>query len=204
MRLLVIRHAEPAPPTPPLLEDPPLSLAGRAQAARLADSLRKRKLDRVVCSPMRRAAETATPVAQALGVPLLLEADLVEIAMGALAPWGPDEQAEWASVAERWERGEWGAACPGGESLEEVIARVRPVVTRLVAAPCEHGFALVAHAVVNGVVLATLCEALRPALGRDLGHSHTGVWELASVGSQYAVVSSDDTSHLEEAIPHCG
>jgi len=204
MRILVIRHAEAVPPALPLLEDPPLSLAGRAQAARLVGFLRRRKLDRVVCSPMRRAVETATPAAKALGVPLVLEPDLVEIAMGALAPWGPEEQAEWAAITVCWQNGEFDVSCPGGESLEEVIARVSSAITRLVADTCEHGFALVAHAVVNGVVLSTLCQDLRPALGRDLGHRHTGVWELEGVGAGFTVVSRDDTRHLEEPGPHRG
>jgi broad specificity phosphatase PhoE len=199
MHILVIRHAEPAPPTPPLLEDPPLSLAGQAQAARLADSLPARMLDRVVCSSMQRAVGTAEPVAQRLDVPLLIEPALAETAVGALAPWGPEEQAEWAAVTARWRRGDFAASCPGGESLAEVIARVRPAIRRLAADPSEHGFALVAHAVVNGVVLSTLCRELGPALGHDLGHSHTGVWELESRGSGFAVVRRDDTSHLGEA-----
>jgi 2,3-bisphosphoglycerate-dependent phosphoglycerate mutase len=196
MRLLVIRHAEPELPGPPLLEDPPLSPVGRAQAARLAESLQTRALDRVVCSSMRRAIETATPLAERLGVPLVVEPDLVEIAMGELAPWGPDEQAEWALITARWQRGEFQASCPGGEGLEDVIARVGPVVTRLASDSGQRGFAIVAHAVVNGVVLPTLCEDLRPALGRDLGHSYTGVWELERTGSGFAVVRRDDTSHL--------
>jgi probable phosphoglycerate mutase len=198
MRILVIRHAEPAPASPPLLEDPPLSRAGQAQAARLADSLRGRMLDRVVCSSMQRAVETAAPVARTLGVPLVIEPALVEIAVGDLAPWGPEEQAEWTAITARWQRGDFDAPCPDGESLAEVIARVRPAIGRLAADPAQHGFALVAHAVVNGVVLSTLCRELGAALGHDLGHSHTGVWELESRGSGFAIVRRDDTSHLGE------
>ena len=202
MRILVIRHAEAAPPCPPLLEDPPLSAAGRFQAARLAVSLRAYKSDRVVCSSMQRAMETARPLAQVLDAPLVRESDLVEIAMGALAPWGPDEQREWASITARWQVGEFDAACPGGESLNDVIRRVRPVVTRLVADPCDYGFALVAHAVVNGVVLSTLCRDLRSALGADLGHSHASVWELEGHGLDFRVVGRNDVSHLEGEASH--
>lgn len=206
MRIFVIRHAEADPPCPPLLEDPPLSAAGYSQAAQLAFSLRGCKLDRVVCSPMQRAMETARALAQVLDAPLVREPDLVEIAMGALAPWGPDEQREWASITARWQVGEFDTGCPGGESLNDLIRRVRPVITRLVADPYEHGFALVAHAVVNGVILSTLCGDLRSALGLDLGHSHTGVWELESIDSGFGVVCRDDVGHLtqEQSRPRRG
>ena len=202
MRVLVIRHAEQVLPFPLSPEDPPLSPIGHIQATQLAVSLRAYKLDRVVCSSMQRAMATARPLAQVLDAPLVRESDLVEIAMGALAPWGPDEQREWASITARWQVGEFDAACPGGESLKDVIMRVRPVVTRLVADSCDCGFALVAHAVVNGVVLSTLCRDLRSALGVDLGHSHASVWELEGHGLDFRVVRRNDVSHLEGEASH--
>jgi len=196
MRVLLIRHAEPDPPSPPQLEDPRLSEAGRAQAACLARAMRETRLDCVVSSTMRRAVETAEPLARALDIPLVTEPALVEIAMGDLAAWGPAEQERWSGITANWHRGQLEARCPGGESLSDVTRRVAPVISRLVHAQWDCGFALLAHAVVNGVILSMLSPSLRPALGTDLGHRHTGIWELEGSGLEFRVVRRDDTSHL--------
>jgi probable phosphoglycerate mutase len=70
MELLLIRHALPvrlerADGSP---ADPPLSAAGRAQAERLAEWLAAEPLDVLYTSPLRRARETAAPVARQRGL----------------------------------------------------------------------------------------------------------------------------------------
>jgi broad specificity phosphatase PhoE len=197
MRLLVIRHAEQEFPRAPAFEDPPLSATGRRQARRLAYALRERILSRVVSSNMVRALETARPIVSSLRVPLVVEPQLAEISMGDLAAWSAAEQPEWDRLTACWAEGDLACACPGGESLADVIERVGPVATRLVAEADGHDFAIIAHAVVNGVVLSMLCPALRPMLGKDIGHSHTGIWELVGKGDNFEVMRRNDTGHLE-------
>ena len=58
--------------------DPELSDEGRAQAVRLADWLRREPIDAVYVSPMRRAIETAEPLAEALGVGAVVDDELAE------------------------------------------------------------------------------------------------------------------------------
>src|SRR5262245_37976304 len=70
VELLLIRHALPLrvenrDGTP---ADPPLSAEGRLQAERLAAWLTDDKIDAVYTSPLRRARETAEPLAGALGL----------------------------------------------------------------------------------------------------------------------------------------
>ena len=197
MRIFVVRHAESEPPSEAWSEhDRPLTATGHTQAACLASAMRGEQLDRVICSTMRRAVQTAVPLARALGLPLIPEPDLVEIDLGALAAWEPKDQAEWERITATWARGDLAASCPGGESLLDVRTRVEPAVTRLVAQPCEHGIAIVAHAVVNEVIVPLLCPELRPAMGTYLGHGHTGVWELAGAGSAFRVLRRNDMRHL--------
>lgn len=196
MRLLVIRHAAQGPPCAPDFEDSPLTAAGHEQAQRLARALRRYPLGRVVSSDMARALQTARPIASLLQVPLVIEPRLAEVALGELASWHTAAQAEWDRITARWSIGELTCACPGGESLADVVSRVGPVVTRLVAEARGADFAIVAHAVVNGVMLCTLCPSLRHLLGKDIGHSHTGIWELAGRAHAFAVRRRNDTSHL--------
>src|SRR5262245_49809422 len=69
MELVLIRHALPV--RRELLEgvaDPELSEAGVLQAAHLADYLAAESIDAVYASPLRRAIETAAPIAARFGI----------------------------------------------------------------------------------------------------------------------------------------
>jgi broad specificity phosphatase PhoE len=195
MRLLLIRHAEPDP-SPDWRGDPPLNATGRAQAEHLAEALRDSALDRVVCSALQRAVETARPLAAAVGAPLVVEPELKEIEMGTLWRWGPEQQREWGRVVAQWGAGRTDVRLPEGESLDEVAVRVRPVVARHVADGGGGDIAIVAHGVVNNVILTTLCPELLSSLGKDLGISHTGIWELEGSGSTFHTLRRNDTRHL--------
>jgi probable phosphoglycerate mutase len=79
MELVLIRHAEPIK----IVEadgraDPPLHDRGRQQAERLAAWLAAEQLDAVVSSPMRRARETALPLALAHRLEVVVDTDLAE------------------------------------------------------------------------------------------------------------------------------
>ena len=79
MDLLLIRHAEPiriVDAEGPA--DPPLHDRGRVQAARLAAWLADEPLDAVWSSPMRRAVETAEPLAEAQGLGVRIDDELAE------------------------------------------------------------------------------------------------------------------------------
>jgi ADP-ribose pyrophosphatase len=193
MRLFVIRHAEPEPFQGP---DPPLTSLGEQQAARLAEAFAGERLDGIICSTMRRAMLTAAPLSQAVGAPLTVEPELIEIDLGEVGRWGPRERDQWAAIVERWRAGDFTAGARDGESLADVIERVEPAIERLVGDPALANLAIVAHAVVNSVILCALCPDLRGKLGQHLGLSHAGVWELEGQGRSFRVVRWNDTSHL--------
>ena len=197
MRLFLVRHAEPEPLSDACLDwERPLSALGRAQAERLVAALAREKLDAIISSTMTRAVETAEPLARALGLPVQQDPALVEIDLGLLAPWGPRERERRVEVAGCWSNGDLSACCPGGESLSGVMHRVEPFVHELVAAPAHRAIAIVAHAVVNSVVMWTLCPDLHPTIGQNLGLSHAGVWELEGEKRGFRVARWNDTTHL--------
>lgn len=73
--ILLVRHAQPQPDG---TLDPGLSDDGRAQAAALAEHLRDVPIAAVYSSHLKRAAETAEPLASALGLPVLVDEGLRE------------------------------------------------------------------------------------------------------------------------------
>jgi 2,3-bisphosphoglycerate-dependent phosphoglycerate mutase len=84
VELALIRHGRPervehADGTP---ADPGLSTAGQEQARRVAEWLAAEAFDAVWSSPMRRAVETARPLADALGVDVVVDDELAELDRG--------------------------------------------------------------------------------------------------------------------------
>lgn len=166
------------------LLDAPLSPTGRAEAVRAADELASADLRPALwlCSPLRRATETAAILADRLGPPPLgLEQDprLVERHYGALT--GRAKTEVLAEVGEetflRWRRSMDAAPPPlasadrtalhdvldipgigDTESLADVVARIRPLwtgrVTPLLAAGTD--VLVIAH----GNSLRALCVVL--------------------------------------------
>ena len=58
--------------------DLPLNAEGERQARQTAGSLRGLAIERIVCSPLLRARQTADFAAQALGLPVRVDARLIE------------------------------------------------------------------------------------------------------------------------------
>jgi probable phosphoglycerate mutase len=56
-----------------------LNASGRVQAAAVANALRDETADAILCSPLRRALETAEPIAQQLGLAVQSVAELDEV-----------------------------------------------------------------------------------------------------------------------------
>jgi broad specificity phosphatase PhoE len=136
------------------MADVPLSEAGHAQAARLAEALADRGVTTVQASPLTRAQETARAIAG--GLPVETVDALGEIDFGA---WTGRSFADLHGNPEwdRWNRERATARPPGGESMAEAQAR------------------LVAHlATAQGTtVMVTHADMIRTAvcyvLGLDLG-----------------------------------
>jgi len=79
MELLLVRHARPLRiEANDGVADPSLDDVGRSQAAALADWLATESIDTVYASPLRRAVETAEPLARRLGLRLVQHDGVVE------------------------------------------------------------------------------------------------------------------------------
>jgi ribonuclease H / adenosylcobalamin/alpha-ribazole phosphatase len=134
--------------------DPALSQQGRAQAASAARALTagpvvglpaSDSLQAVVSSPLARCQQTAAAVASRLGVDVAVEPGLRETDFGV---W---DGLTFAEVRERYpaEMAGWlgspSAAPPGGESFDQVAARVAPARDALLSAHRGRTILLVSH-----------------------------------------------------------
>ena len=136
--------------------DAPLSDVGRAQAAAAVDALRGERFDAVVASDLARAFDTATVIAEALGLGTVeIETGLRERDVGAWSGLRTEEiEAKWPGQLAAWRAGEL-TAIPEGEG--EIIDRVRAAIERI----------LVSHP--GGTVLAVTHGGVIRTLERDLG-----------------------------------
>ncbi len=128
--------------------DPPLNARGLAQAHALAKQLQEKgpKPAVVYASPLRRAWQTATIVAQAVAAPLKAEPRLKEIHLGAWEGVLATEIARrWPELFHAWEVAPWQTRPPGGETIAEVQRRVYAAVDDILARHPDQTVAVVAH-----------------------------------------------------------
>lgn len=70
MRIILVRHGRPDENDPHTPNDPPLNEDGWRQARATSDLLAREGVTRIVASPLRRARQTAAPLADRLGMPV--------------------------------------------------------------------------------------------------------------------------------------
>jgi 2,3-bisphosphoglycerate-dependent phosphoglycerate mutase len=157
-RVLLLRHAESATPHVFLgaESDVGLSDRGRRQAEAVAPHVAACRPDVLISSGMRRALETAEPIARACNLAVAIERDLHERRVGALTGQPMDRDGVWAETVRRWLAGETNYASPGAESFDAVKGRVLPVWQRLTTEHAGRTVAVVAHGHVCRVLLLSL------------------------------------------------
>lgn len=146
--------------------DGDLTGTGRRQAIELAERLAAAQLTGLFCSPLRRARQTAEVVGRRLRLRITAELDdLRELNVGTLD--GRNDPEAWDTyhrVLGAWRAGQPDVAFPDGESLNQLVTRLR----RALAAVAGHsGRALVvAHGASLRAALPSLTGAPDP--GHDL------------------------------------
>lgn len=197
MELLFVRHAEPVR----IVDaegpaDPPLHERGHRQAERLAAWLatEEEPIDAVWSSPMRRARETAEPLAAALGLDVLVDEDLAEFDREATT-YIPVEELK-ATKDERWlalVEGRIGDVY--GVDPAEFRAGVVRTVERVVESRLGRTMALVCH---GGVINAYLASVLGVERSVVFEPRYTSISRVAASTSHAvrSVLTLNETAHL--------
>jgi probable phosphoglycerate mutase len=138
----------------------------------VAPVLAARSPDVVVSSAMRRALDTAGPIAAACGLPLRVEPALHERRVGALSLTPVHgKEGVWPDTLRRWMNGDTGYAPAGAESFDDIRARVLPVWERLNGEHPGQTLVVVAHGVICKVLLLSLLAGYSPADWHRIGPS---------------------------------
>ena len=199
-RFLLLRHGQTERSTIRAYSgrgDVPLTPTGEAQAALAAKRIAAiTGITAVVSSPLRRAVQTAEPVAAQLGLPVTVHSGLIE------ADYGDWEGLTFAEAAEadpelhaRW-LNDTAIAPPGGESLDAVRRRVRKARDELIATHGASTIVVVSHVAPIKTFLAMALDAWPSVLFRL--HLDLACLSIAEFYSDGAAVSlANDTSHLQ-------
>lgn len=176
IEVVLLRHGEPdwTPDGGPSVIDAALTARGRMQAEAAARALVPLGLDALYVSPLRRAQQTAEPIAKATGLELVTIDGLAEIDIPLAGISQIEVDAFFRRAAQR-RLGEHWSGWPGGESFRDFHARVTGAMASLlqrhdVACESEDEFrvwslpaqkrriAVVAHGGTNAVALTHLLD----------------------------------------------
>lgn len=142
-RIFVIRHAQCLGQEPGAVLTPD----GTRKAVQLAESLADSGIERIFSSPYRRAMDTATPIAERLGVPVIQDQRLVERLLS------PVPIADWRERL-RASFDDFDLALPGGESSREAMWRAEAAWADVVqVGGCS---AIVTHGNLTALMLRSL------------------------------------------------
>jgi broad specificity phosphatase PhoE len=165
-RLLLIRHAETSAPDVfhGAESDIGLSELGQFQARLLGERLRPEGAEALYCSALRRAVDTASPIAATCGLNPQVIPSLHERKIGPLSGLSREEGWEvYAATKRRWQAGDLNYTHEGGESFADIGRRVLPVIEELRDRHAERTFLVVAHGIVIRVLLLSLLDEFSPA-----------------------------------------
>lgn len=141
-----------------------LTPLGRRQASALATWARTQDFQAVVTSPVRRAYETATPVAAALSLPLRVVEDLREIDFGVAEGRTIDELLDMdPEMVHRFREDPAAHPFPGSERPETAAARAADALREVARAHPGGRVLVVAH---NTLLRLALCALLDIPAGR--------------------------------------
>jgi probable phosphoglycerate mutase len=203
------------------VDNPGLTGLGHEQAQHAAEALaRDSDFDVLYTSPLRRAVETAEPIAKALGLELRSQPWLRELGLASLEGQSSEQVQQYFAAAHARELEHWWDGLPGGESFRHFYERVTGGVESLLAGEHRvgvHGdsgqrlwqvpsdverILIVAHEGTNAVLLSHLLgiEPV-PWAWMRFSSAWAGISRVHSVatasGAVWALESFNRVHHLE-------
>lgn len=194
MELMLIRHGLPVRrELSEGIADPELAQAGHEQARHLTSYLSDEAIDAVYSSPLRRAMQTAEPLAADRQLDIGVVDSVAEWDRNA-STYIPIEELKAANDP-RWQamvRGEW---TDHEETPQEFSARVVGALERLIEAHPGQRIAVACH---GGVINSYLSHILGLPVTQGFFYpNYTSIHRIAASGRGHrSVITVNETSHL--------
>lgn len=199
LEMILVRHGETTLNREKMyrgLMDVPLSETGLRQAELLADCLGHEKIEAVYSSPLRRAVQTAKPLARGLGMEIETIAGLTDMDFGEWQGLTSVEVREkYPEHYRNWQDAPGNVRIPGGESLGDVTDRVTPFLEDAVARAAEKKMVIVSHRVVLKVIVCHRL-GLTNASFWNFKLDTAGITRFRVEGGRTVLTGFNDTAHL--------
>ena len=164
-----------------------------ATAGRISTGWRPRA---IYASPLGRTLRTARIIAEPLRLPVQPMDALIDIDYGEWQGLTADEAGErWPEAVALWHRRPDLVQIPGGETLQEVLARVARALRLIVLRHAEETVVLVGHDSVNRVILLHALELPLARYGQ-LGQDPCAINLIEASAEGFIVQTMNDTAHL--------
>jgi broad specificity phosphatase PhoE len=158
-RLFLLRHAQTADTTKFHGSESDIGLSdwGHEQGRLVAERFAGLPIAAVYSSAMRRAVDTATPIARKLGLEVRQEPALHERSMGSLAGACREEfRHVYADAMTAWTSGELEFSHPDGESYAAMRSRGVSALTKILDSHDGETIVVVAHGMLIRVLISSL------------------------------------------------
>jgi len=178
--------------------DVPLNDCGRLQAQSVSLALSSVSLTEVYSSPLKRAVETASPLAMQNGISVTVLEGLNDVDCG---DWEgqsvQDVREKYSDLYRIWEETPQRLTLPGGESLATLRKRSYRAFRRIVFSMDDNAVAIVSHRIVLKVLILAV-----------LGVPNSRFWQIRQdngaisliqfplIAPKGVIVYMNDTSHL--------
>lgn len=184
--------------------DVPLDDAGVRQAKLVAKRMRTYDIDKLYCSHLIRAKQTAEYIGKELGLDTIIEENLREISFGDME--GLDDvqiKEKFADFLIERKKAKEDIPNPGGESGQDVFNRAMPVIRNIIEDAKANDYksvAIVSHgglirSVVVGVLEAPFAKKL--CIGKDLENCSITEINYDEDTGNFIVERVNDYAHIE-------
>lgn len=177
--------------------DVELNQMGQRQALAVARRLSAWQIEAIYSSPMKRALQTAQPVAEACGLDVAILEGINDVDYGAWAGLSAEEaRAQYPEVYGNWAHTPLLTQCPQGENLRQVQTRSWTALEETCSAHEGGAILLVSHVVVNRVLICAALGLVDDAFWK-IGQDNAAISVLEGANGHYRVLLLNDTCHLD-------
>ncbi len=181
-------------------EDVPLNDMGRTQARAAAGRFARESIAAIYSSDLCRALDTARAIGETLDIPVQVLAGLRERHFGAFQGLTQEEarQSDPEGYA-RYRGRQTDYVLPGGESLQQLAARITATLTDLALAHPAQSILVVSH---GGILdIAHRLATGKPlAAQRDFTISNAALNWIAFESGSWCLLAWDEKAHLDKAL----
>lgn len=180
--------------------DSDLNDTGRAQAQAFFDHYQSVPFDKIYTSSLKRTHQTAKGFID-LGLPWAQLEGLDELAWGLWEGQPNTEEARHAfmQLVEAWQSGDYDAKFEGGESPNEVLARLKDAMEVIISNENEKTVLVCMHGRAMRLLLCYLSNKPLSEMA-DFPHQNTTLYKVDYQNGTFEVVDFNNTAHLKELI----